>query len=80
MPVLDGYAAPREIRSLETGGERVPIIALTADAIKGTEEACLAAGMDAYLTKPIDRNARPSVLCRFVSKGRTGAIKVSGSG
>jgi two-component system, sensor histidine kinase and response regulator len=77
MPVLDGYEATREIRSLEASSERVPIIALTADAIKGTEEACLAAGMDAYLTKPIDRNALSSALSGFLAKNHAAAVRVS---
>jgi signal transduction histidine kinase/DNA-binding response OmpR family regulator len=72
MPVLDGYEATREIRMLETGSERIPIIALTADAIKGTEDACLAAGMDAYLTKPIDRNALSSGLRKFLRVSAVG--------
>jgi two-component system sensor histidine kinase/response regulator len=74
--VLDGYEATREIGSLEAGGERAPIIALTADAIKGTEEACLKAGMDAYLTKPIDRSARSSALAKFLRAGRTQSLLV----
>ena len=69
MPVRDGYEATREIRSLEAVGQRIPIVALTADAIKGTEEACLSAGMDAYLTKPIDRKAISSVLARLLISG-----------
>ncbi|MEY8248446.1 MAG: response regulator [Bermanella sp.] len=53
MPVMDGIEATRKIRQLEGG--YVPIIALTANAQKEIEEACLAAGMDAFLTKPVKR-------------------------
>jgi CheY-like chemotaxis protein len=67
MPELDGYEATREIRLLESGARRVPIVALTAHAMKGAAQTCRDAGMDDYLSKPIDRKALAACLAQHLA-------------
>lgn len=63
MPVMDGYQAMRAIRALESrSNNHTPIIALTANSGEADREACIEAGMDAYLTKPLDVAELISVL------------------
>jgi two-component system, sensor histidine kinase and response regulator len=68
MPVMDGLEATRRIREFEAGGQRTPIVALTANAMMGTLERCLGAGMDDYLTKPLDISRLQDVLDRFMNR------------
>jgi signal transduction histidine kinase/ligand-binding sensor domain-containing protein/CheY-like chemotaxis protein/HPt (histidine-containing phosphotransfer) domain-containing protein len=70
MPVMDGYQTAREIRAREAAGARIPIIALTADAMSGAERECLGAGMDGYLTKPLDRERLAAALDRHLNATR----------
>ena len=67
MPEMDGYSATEEIRRREGSGRHTPIIAMTAGALAEDEERCLAAGMDAYLPKPIDSARLETVLTRWVA-------------
>jgi len=55
MPQMDGYTAAREIRARARGGWRVPIVAMTAEAMAGARDQCLASGMDDYIAKPVQR-------------------------
>jgi PAS domain S-box-containing protein len=71
MPVMDGYEATREIRRCEQGKARIPIVALTAHAMKGADAECLAAGMDAHLAKPIVREQLEGCLQRFLYAARS---------
>jgi len=66
MPNVDGYEATRRIRAHERDGERMPVIAMTAHAMKGDRERCLAAGMDDYLSKPLRPEALSAVLERWL--------------
>ena len=66
MPVMDGIEAARSIRDREAGtGARTPIVALTAHAMSGGCERCLAASMDGYLTKPIQPEQLRRAIERF---------------
>jgi signal transduction histidine kinase/DNA-binding response OmpR family regulator len=71
MPEMDGMEATEAIREEEkTSGEHQPIIALTAHAMKGDREKCLAAGMDGYLTKPIRTQELDEILEQYSARGR----------
>ena len=67
MPVMDGLAAARAIRAAETDGARVPIVALTGNAMPGDREACVAAGMDDYLAKPFSLTALRTMIDRWTT-------------
>jgi CheY-like chemotaxis protein/HPt (histidine-containing phosphotransfer) domain-containing protein len=69
MPVMDGYQFTQSLRREEPPGTRIPIIATTADALKGTGERCLNAGMDDYLTKPMKLQQLRETLERWTPMG-----------
>ena len=65
MPVMDGLEAARQIRAAEGGGPHIPVVAMTANAMQGEKEKCIAAGMDDYVTKPIMLRALEEALSRW---------------
>ena len=67
MPVMDGYTATKRLRD---AGQTVPIIALTANAMKGDEQKCLSTGCSGYLTKPIDSKKLVEKTLEWLTKGR----------
>jgi len=74
MPEMDGFEATTAIREREReSGNRVPIVALTAHAMKGDREKCLAAGMDGYLTKPIRPVELDGVLDTYIARQKGAA-------
>ena len=72
MPEMDGYEATRRIRDENSSvrNHRIPIIAMTANAMSGDRQKCLNAGMDDYITKPIDRQEFANVIKRHLRNGR----------
>ena len=80
MPVMDGFAATRLIREHEakTGMPRTPIIALTANALTGDREHCLAQGMDDYLSKPIELRQLGALAVRWLGRQPEAANAASG--
>jgi CheY-like chemotaxis protein len=71
MPEMDGFTASQLIRKAEnTSGQHIPIIAMTASAMQGDREQCLAAGMDDYITKPVNLTMLDNTIARWMA-GKT---------
>ncbi|MFW6296022.1 MAG: PAS domain-containing protein [Halothece sp.] len=69
MPILDGYETTKAIRHKEGNQRHTPIVAMTAKALKGERDKCIAAGMDDYLSKPIEIEKLEAILNRWKSVG-----------
>jgi PAS domain S-box-containing protein len=78
MPEMDGYETTRLIRAGKAPNPQIPIVAMTANAMKGDREKCLAAGMSAYTSKPIDPERLQAALDEWVSESqKQGSVKAS---
>jgi len=79
MPEMDGYEATEAIRRTEGAAGHIPIIAMTAAAMEGDRERCMAAGMDDFITKPVRLDAVSTVLERWVARSAHEPEEVSAS-
>ncbi len=78
MPEMDGYAATTAIRAMEGEGAHLPIIAMTAYAMAGDREKCLRAGMDDYLSKPVNKDLLASTINHWVRWGDSRRLPAAG--
>jgi two-component system sensor histidine kinase/response regulator len=80
IPVLDGYEATGQIRHLEGGRRRTPIIAVTALAASSNQERCIAAGMDDFVAKPLTSASLAAVLSHWIPDGSSPSIALDPAG
>ncbi len=70
MPIMDGWQATEAIRQSDGPNKLTPIIAVTANAMKGDREKCIQAGMDDYISKPVERKRLEEVLSKWLASGK----------
>ncbi|MGK7901910.1 MAG: DAHL domain-containing protein [Hormoscilla sp.] len=80
MPVLDGYSATQQLRQREGSDRHTIAIAMTAHAMSGDREKCLAAGMDDYLSKPVDMTALAAMLEKWSGPSQSSPLSVNSNG
>jgi CheY-like chemotaxis protein len=72
MPVMDGFEATKRIRDVEKNmGKKTPVIAMTAFAMKSDKDKCIEAGMDDYISKPVDMNKLKEALEKWTNIDKT---------
>lgn len=79
MPNMDGFEATRRIRAMELPGQHTPILALTAQALAGDDDECRRAGMDDYLTKPVERRLLIAKLERLLANSSPVSVREAAS-
>jgi len=67
MPIMDGWQATEKIRKEKGPNQKTPIIAVTANAMKGDREKCLQSGMDDYISKPVERKRLIDVMSKWTA-------------